>query len=68
MLAADKDVTNIPHVHAHRDEFHLERRLPSRTFDLVISDGQVLRTHERAEYREKRKAARLTLNQLVAGL
>ncbi|OTA53666.1 hypothetical protein K449DRAFT_339517 [Hypoxylon sp. EC38] len=39
-------------------------------FDLVICDGQVLRTHAsaRAEYREHREASRLTLSQLVISL
>jgi hypothetical protein len=68
MLAADIDVTEIPDGHPDRDQFHLQRCMPSSTFDLVICDGQVLRTHERAECREKREAERLTLSQLAAGL
>jgi hypothetical protein len=38
------------------------------TFDLVFCDGQVLRTHQRPEWREPREASRLTLTQLALGL
>ncbi|KAF5564953.1 methyltransferase family [Fusarium phyllophilum] len=37
-------------------------------FDLVFCDGQVLRTHPRAEWREPREATRLTLTQIALGL
>ncbi|KAI5860980.1 hypothetical protein GGS23DRAFT_598864 [Durotheca rogersii] len=37
-------------------------------FDLVICDGNVLRTQQRAAYREGREAERLTLTQLVLGV
>ncbi|KAF4997026.1 hypothetical protein FGRMN_4166 [Fusarium graminum] len=40
----------------------------SEKFDLVFCDGQVLRTHQRAEWREPREAGRLTLTQLTLGL
>ncbi|KAF5677538.1 methyltransferase family [Fusarium heterosporum] len=40
----------------------------SEKFDLVFCDGQVLRTHQRAEWREPREAGRLTLTQLALGL
>ena len=42
--------------------------IPEERFGLVLSDGQVLRTHPRSEYRERREAARLTLSQLVLGI
>ncbi|KMU83915.1 hypothetical protein CIHG_01699 [Coccidioides immitis H538.4] len=41
---------------------------PREVFDLVICDGQVLRTHDRAAYREEREARRLTLTQLALGV
>ncbi|KAF4446135.1 hypothetical protein F53441_10198 [Fusarium austroafricanum] len=37
-------------------------------YDLVFCDGQLLRTHQRAEWREPREANRLTLIQLALGL
>ncbi|KAI1041195.1 hypothetical protein LB505_002472 [Fusarium chuoi] len=37
-------------------------------FDLVLCDGQVLRTHPRAEWREPREATRLALTQIALGL
>ncbi|KAM0445656.1 hypothetical protein ACHAQK_001870 [Fusarium lateritium] len=40
----------------------------SEKFDLVFCDGQVLRTHQRPEWREAREATRLTLTQLALGL
>ncbi|KAM0350146.1 hypothetical protein ACHAPU_003310 [Fusarium lateritium] len=41
---------------------------PNEKFDLVFCDGQVLRTHQRPEWREPREAGRLTLTQLALGL
>ncbi|KAI0397462.1 hypothetical protein F5Y17DRAFT_373599 [Xylariaceae sp. FL0594] len=37
-------------------------------YDLILCDGQVLRTHPRADYRERREAQRLGLAQLAIGL
>ncbi|TKA68731.1 hypothetical protein B0A55_11273 [Friedmanniomyces simplex] len=68
MLAADMGVTSIPKEHPDRENF-LPRELPlGETYDLVICDGQVLRTHARAEYREGREATRLAVSQLALGL
>ena len=39
----------------------------SQTFDLVICDGQVLRTHARAGYKEAREARKLIVTQLALG-
>lgn len=61
----------IPADHPDADNFIRERQLQSsHQFDLVLCDGQVLRTHaqHRATYREKREATRLTLTQLALGL
>ncbi|KAI1135733.1 hypothetical protein F5Y05DRAFT_393016 [Hypoxylon sp. FL0543] len=68
----------IPEGHPDRANFDFSTRLfvedayggeeADEPFDLVICDGQVLRTHMRAEYRENREATRLTLSQLVIGL
>lgn len=68
MLAADMGVTEIPEEHADAKNFLRTKILNEPSFDLVICDGQVLRTHARAEYREKREARRLTVTQLALGL
>jgi 23S rRNA U2552 (ribose-2'-O)-methylase RlmE/FtsJ len=74
LLAADMGVaqSDIPPDHPHAQEFHATARLipPGTTFDLVLCDGQVLRTHQpyRSEYRERREARRLTTTQLALGL
>lgn len=73
MLAADMglSIDDIPTDHPDRDNFIFERHLaPEVCFDLVLCDGQVLRTHadHRAAYRERREATRLTLTQLALGL
>ncbi|KAK8011771.1 hypothetical protein PG989_000031 [Apiospora arundinis] len=68
MLAADMGVTVIPPDHPDAGKF-LPRQLPKlRSFDLVLCDGQVLRTHERASYRELREPLRLKTAQLSLGL
>ncbi|KUI53567.1 hypothetical protein VP1G_00842 [Cytospora mali] len=72
MLAADMGVpiSDIPPDHPHAKDFRPAEFHPGLTFDLVLCDGQVLRTHKdhRAEYRERREARRLTLTQLALGL
>lgn len=61
MLAHDIGVDSIPPTHPDSANF-LPRQLPTaRSFSLVICDGQVLRTHTRASWRERREATRLTL-------
>ncbi|KAG6358384.1 hypothetical protein INS49_014268 [Diaporthe citri] len=40
----------------------------NRTFDLVLCDGAIRRTHERAKYRFHREARRLLITQLTLGL
>jgi 23S rRNA U2552 (ribose-2'-O)-methylase RlmE/FtsJ len=58
----------IPSDHPDASNFIETRPYLSEVFDLVICDGQVLRTHKRAEYREPVEATRLLVSQLVLGL
>ncbi|KAI1322810.1 hypothetical protein F5Y16DRAFT_413025 [Xylariaceae sp. FL0255] len=68
LLAADMGVDDVPEDHPEPQSF-LPRQLDPKTlFDLVICDGQVLRTHERPEHRERLESARLILVQLALGL
>ncbi|KAH7305860.1 hypothetical protein B0I35DRAFT_361480 [Stachybotrys elegans] len=68
MLAADLGTTDIPHDHPERDGFLPKQLQRDDLFDLAICDGQVLRTHSRMEYQERREARRLTTSQLAIGL
>lgn len=68
MLAADMGVTDIPPGHVDADKFLPRQFDPGQLFDLVICDGQVLRTHPRAAYRENREQHRLMTVQLALGL
>lgn len=70
MLAEDMGFADdrVPADHPDRDSF-LPRQLgEDEDFHLVLCDGQVLRTHDRAEYRQRCEARRLTLTQLALGL
>lgn len=70
LLAEDMgtEMAAVPADHPDADGF-LPRQLPGgQLFDLVLCDGQVLRTHERSSYRERREATRLTATQLALGL
>lgn len=68
MLAADMGVTDIPVAHPDASNMLPQRFDPFELFDLVLCDGQVLRTHARAAYREPREARRLSVTQLAMGL
>ena len=68
MLAAEMGVTDIPVDHPDVENFLPPTFAPDDSFDLVLCDGQVLRTHSRAPYREAREARRLAASQLVLGL
>ena len=68
MLAADMGVTDIPDEHPDARSFSPAQFKKGAAFDLVICDGQVLRTHRRAEYRESRENTRLIFTQLALGL
>lgn len=68
MLAEDMGKSEIPADHPDAANF-LPRQLEAESsFDLVICDGQVLRTQMRAAYREARETQRLRSAQLVLGL
>ncbi|KAG8630244.1 hypothetical protein KVT40_001863 [Elsinoe batatas] len=68
MLSGDVGVTKIPFNHPDAVNFLPQQLPPEKTFDIVLCDGQVLRTHQRASYRERREARRLTLSQIILGL
>lgn len=71
MLAADMGIKSeeIPQEHPDAVNFFHTRYLEDgRNFDLVLCDGAIRRTHERAEYRFHRESRRLLLTQLALGL
>ncbi|KAJ5959466.1 uncharacterized protein N7479_006616 [Penicillium vulpinum] len=68
MLASDMGAHEIPTDHPDAKNFLPQQFRPNQLFDLVICDGQVLRTHSRASYRETVEARRLTVTQLALGL
>lgn len=60
---------SIPQDHPDAESFVLEPAIErGRRFDLIFCDGQVLRTHARAAYREPWESRRLTATQLAIGL
>lgn len=65
-LAAD--LSDIPANHPDRSAFSSDRPFQGMEFDLVLCDGQVLRTHPRLGYREKCEELRLLTSQLVLAL
>ncbi|USW50936.1 Putative ribosomal RNA methyltransferase FtsJ domain-containing protein [Septoria linicola] len=68
MFAADMGVDIIPKSHPDYDKF-LGRQLDeNQQFGLVLCDGQVRRTQERAAYREHRETRRLFATQIALGL
>ncbi|KAI1204464.1 uncharacterized protein F4807DRAFT_447313 [Annulohypoxylon truncatum] len=68
MLARDMGVEDIPEDHPDAGNFLPRQFEPDDLFDLVLCDGQVLRIHPRAPYRENREAKRLSFTQLALGL
>lgn len=68
MLAAEMGATVISSHHPDALNFRFDRPFSHQKFDLIFCDGQVLRTHQRADYREKREAWRLLTSQLVVAL
>ncbi|KAF2718802.1 hypothetical protein K431DRAFT_340411 [Polychaeton citri CBS 116435] len=68
MLAADMGITEISAGHPDASEFLQQEFSRDDLFDLVLCDGQVLRTHLRSPYRESREATRLMVVQLALGL
>lgn len=68
MLAQDMGVESVPQSHPGLADFQ-PRHFPTvRSFELVICDGQVLRTHVRAPWRGKREATRLSTAQVSLAL
>ena len=68
MLAAEMGAAEISAQHPDAANFLLHRPFQGQEFDLIFCDGQVLRTHPRAQYREKREASRLLTSQLVLAM
>ncbi|KAL7945319.1 hypothetical protein V8C42DRAFT_322792 [Trichoderma barbatum] len=69
MFAGDMGYTDIPDDHPDAESFVLVPSIDrEQRFHLVFCDGQVLRTHARAAYREQWEARRLTATQLAIGL
>lgn len=68
MLASEFGVKDPPPTHPEHKNFLFERPYCEDKFHLIFCDGQVLRTHQRAEYRERHEARRLTVSQLILGL
>jgi len=65
MFAAEFGVETIPDDHPDAKSFSLDLPYFDSRYDLVFCGGAVLRTQERAPYREKVESARLTLSQLI---
>ena len=70
MLAGEFGVRldDIPPQHPEAEQFSSARPYKGKKFNLVICDGQVLRGHSRAKWRESCEATRLTVSQLILGL
>lgn len=68
MLSSEMGVSAIPPDHPDVANFSQDRPYIGESFDLVICDGQVLRTHPRQSYRSELEACRLTMSQLVLAL
>lgn len=68
MLAGDMGLSNIPREHPDARNFLPSQIDSKQCFDLAICDGQVLRNHDRADYRERTEASRLCLTQLTIAL
>jgi 23S rRNA U2552 (ribose-2'-O)-methylase RlmE/FtsJ len=68
MLAKEFGVDTPPFTHPHRSSFLDGRPFFGQIFQLIFCDGQVLRTHQRPEYREHQEARRLTLSQLILAM
>ncbi|CZT19660.1 uncharacterized protein RCC_05511 [Ramularia collo-cygni] len=69
LLAEDMGCLKIPPDHTEPSGF-IPRQLTEgkRCFNLALCDGQVLRNHPRAAYRERRETSRLIMVQLALGL
>ncbi|OCL05232.1 hypothetical protein AOQ84DRAFT_414080, partial [Glonium stellatum] len=61
-------LTEILTKHPDAINFLQHRPFQRQKFDFIFCDGQVLRMHVRAEYRETSEASRLLTNQLVLAM
>jgi 23S rRNA U2552 (ribose-2'-O)-methylase RlmE/FtsJ len=68
MLAKEFGVETLPLTHPDRMSFLSDTPYLEHTFDLVFCDGQVLRTHQRGEHRQRQEALRLAVSQLILAL
>lgn len=70
MLAAEcgVDVEEIPEDHPDAVRLTSLRPYSDKNYDLVLCDGQVLRTHTRESYRDQCEPTRLTNAQLILAL
>ena len=59
---------DIPSNYPNPELFITDSPFQGMTYDLVLRDGQILRTHDRPEYRENREPLRLLTAQLVYGM
>lgn len=69
MLSSEFGADEIPDDHPDKMKF-LPGKRPylDKSFDLVFCDGQVLRTHARSTYRERKEALRLICSQLILAM
>lgn len=68
MLATEFGVSPIPQNHPEHSSFITNRPYHGDSFELVLCDGQLLRTHRRPEHREKFEGLRLRTSQLILAL
>ena len=68
MLAKEFGVVDVPFSHPDHDKFSPEQPFLEQKFNLIFCDGQVLRTHQRAQWREPHEALRLSVSQLILAL
>lgn len=68
LLGEDMGAADIPADHPDAARFLPRQVAEGKLFDLVLCDGQVLRTHSRAAYREQCESTRLLTAQLAIGM
>jgi 23S rRNA U2552 (ribose-2'-O)-methylase RlmE/FtsJ len=68
MLANEFGVETPPLTYPEHTSLLSDRPYSEHMFQLIFCDGQVLRTHQRAKYREQQEARRLTVSQLILAL
>ena len=68
MLHKEFGVEGIPHDHCELSKFDSRRLWLGKGYDLIFCDGQVLRTHEIADYRRQVETTRLRISQLILAM